>query len=238
VLLGTLQSSSQPHINEQFRQASLTACQDYVHIKFSAPRRVLSCAVLNGGVTRAEHLLNLRVAQTFNSSQAPAETLAAYATRSGWSGKVVGMMTAASMNSLRISQRIVDGVEIAVVVTAGLSNPRRVADRADYRNMTEQTLKSGTINIGVLTSANLTDSALVEALMIVTEAKAAALQDANIKSTLSDNIATGTGTDAVAIVCGEGPETVVYCGQHVLIGEELGALVMEAVTASITAVCD
>lgn len=66
--------------------------------------------------------------------------------------------------------------------------------------------------------------------MIITEAKAAALQEANIISPVSGLIATGTGTDSHAIVSGFGPAKVRCCGKHVLFGEVLGELVMESVS--------
>jgi len=81
--------------------------------------------------------------------------------------------------------------------------------------------------------AQLTDAASIEAILIITEAKAAALQDAKIISPISNKIATGTGTDSVAVVSGHGPETISYCGKHVLFGEILGRLVMETVASSI-----
>jgi len=143
------------------------------------------------------------------------------------------MMTAASMDSLRVEKETVQGVELVVLATTGLSNPRRVGDRAEYRKISTQSQRPGTINIIVITSAILTDAAMVEALLIVTEAKAAALQDAVIKSPISNKIATGTGTDSVAIASGHGPEMVSYCGKHVLFGEKLGRMVNSAVTSSI-----
>ena len=132
-----------------------------------------------------------------------------------------------------MARESVQGIEVVVLVTSGLSNPRRAGDRAEYRKMVTHSGEIGTINIIAMTSAILTRPAMVEALMIVTEAKSAALQDAKIRSPVSNKIATGTGTDAIAVVSGHGPETVRYCGKHVLIGEILGRLVTDAVTSSI-----
>jgi adenosylcobinamide amidohydrolase len=92
----------------------------------------------------------------------------------------------------------------------------------------------GTINIIVLVSAALTRPALVESVMLATEAKAAALQALGIKSPISNDTATGTGTDAIAIASGQGPIEIPYCGKHVIFGEVLGRLVNEAVTASVS----
>jgi adenosylcobinamide hydrolase len=206
--------------------------QDHIHLDFSRPRRVLSSAVLNGGMVEADHLVNWRVSGD-PSTETPEDSLARYCAKNGWTGTAVGMMTAASMDSFRMERETVQGVDFSVLVTSGLSNPRRAGDRAEIREMVIGNEPVGTINIVALTSAQLSEAAMVEALILVTEAKAAALQDAGIVSPVSGGIATGTGTDSHAIVSGHGPQVVRYCGKHVLFGEVLGRLVISAVAASI-----
>lgn len=206
---------------------------EHMHLEFSAPHHVLSSAVLNGGAVEASHIVNLKVPKHSDTSESPEETIENYCRLHGWEGTAVGMMTAASMDSLRIGRKTVQGVEIAALVTSGLSNARRAGDRAEHRAMLTETEEVGTINIVVLTSAILTPAAMVEALMIATEAKSAALQALDVRSPVSGRVATGTGTDAMAVVSGTGPGEVRYCGKHVLFGEVLGRLVMEAVAASL-----
>jgi adenosylcobinamide hydrolase len=208
--------------------------QNHIHVGLSAPCEMISSAVLNGGVVHADHLVNLRVAKNTTATQEPEEHIAQYCAAAGWQGTVVGMMTAASMDSFRMGQECVQGIQICVLVTAGLSNPRRAGDRAECRVMAAQSEVTGTINIIALTSAVLTGAAMAEALMIVTEAKSAAMQEAGVMSPISNKIATGTGTDSVAVVSGHGPETVRYTGKHVLFGETLGRMVIDAVTSSIS----
>ncbi len=215
------------------RQAFLDRAENHIHVEFCTPHRVISSAVLNGGLVHASHLVNLRVPKRWASLEAPEVTLAKYCTDAGWSGTTVGMMTAASMDSFRMARESVQDIDVVVLVTSGLSNPRRVGDRAEHREMITQSKEIGTINIIAMTSTILTGPAMVEALMIVTEAKSAALQESGIKSPVSKKIATGTGTDAIAVVSGHGPETAHYCGKHVLFGEILGHLVTDAVTSSI-----
>lgn len=215
------------------RQASLDHTQHHIHVEFYIPHQVMSSAIFNGGIVQASHLVNLRVPKRGAFLEAPEITLAKYCADAGWSGTVVGMMTAASMDSFRMAKETVQGIDIVVLVTSGLSNPRRVGDRAEHRKMTTPSKEIGTINIIAMTSTNLTEPAMVEALTVVTEAKSAALQETGIRSPVSNKIATGTGTDSIAVVCGHGPEKVRYCGKHVLFGEILGRLVNDAVTSSI-----
>jgi len=207
--------------------------KNHIHIELSIPHQVVSSAVLNGGMVQANHIVNMKVPKDGPGTESPELTLSKYCADSGWSGTAVGMMTAASMDSFRMIKKSEQGIEIVVLVTSGLSNPRRVGDYAEYRRMASHCKQVGTINIIVITSASLTGSAIIEALLITAEAKSAALQEAGIMSPVSNKLATGTGTDSVAVVSGPGPGDVKYCGKHVLFGELLGSSVLDTVSSSI-----
>ncbi len=139
------------------------------------------------------------------------------------------------MSIHRLSEQFVlDQTPKHVHVQFTSPHPRRAGDRAEHRVMGKELTDMGTINIIVLVSAALTRPALVESVMLATEAKAAALQALGIKSPISNDTATGTGTDAIAIASGHGPIEIPYCGKHVIFGEVLGRLVNEAVTASVS----
>ena len=222
-------------------QVVLRQTQQHLHIEFAQPYWVLSSAVENGGLIQAQHLLNLKVDGDVAVNESPQQSLQHYAQQQAWQGTLVAMMTAASMDSCRLLSVSHQGVELAVALTLGLSNAGRVGEAAGYRQMrvTEQapgTNKVGTINIVLLCSAPLSPSAMVEAVQMVTEAKVAALQNYGITSVQSSQLATGTGTDAVAVCCAlaENAEpTIQYCGKHLLIGELIGRLVQEAMLASL-----
>lgn len=218
---------------ELTQYASIEHCDAHVHVEFDIPHQVVSSAVCNGGIVSANHIVNMKVAKNSSPIELPESTILKYSNAHEWSGKVVGMMTAASMQSFRMIKKSAQGVDIIAMVTSGLSNPRRAGDYAECRQMVTGLEDVGTINIVVVTSAKLTEAAMIEALMIITEAKAAALQHAGILSPVSNQLATGTGTDSVAVACGQGPQEVHYCGKHVLFGELLGKAVVEAVSSSI-----
>jgi len=206
----------------------------HVHVEFSRPHRVLSSAVLNGGLVEADRILNLKVPKQCSAPlEDPAVTLSRYSSRRNWRGLTVGMMTAASMSSLRTKGESSQGVDITVLVTSGLSNARRAGDRAEFRRMDTDAAGAGTINIVALTNAAMTGAAMAEALMIATEAKVIAVQSLGISSPVSGDLATGTGTDCTAIVCGQASPLIRYCGKHVLFGEILAKLVIETVTSSL-----
>ena len=211
----------------------------HVHVAFeSSHHRVLSSAVLNGGWVAADHIVNMKVPENFQGKQAhfvsPEVTLANYAHSLHLEGRIVGMMTAASMNSFRQVTLIDQGAEVIALVTAGVSNAKRAGEPAEWRKIESRSHATGTINIIILTNAFLSQAAMVEAVMIATEAKAAALADLDIKSPQTGRQATGTGTDAVAVVSGFGPLQVRYCGKHVLFGEMLAAATIRAITQSLS----
>ena len=214
-------------ITDHQTEYSLELSSDYVHLQFSRPHRVVSSAVLNGGFIDANHILNLKVPLTANYNTSPDESLQMFSNRKLWSGVTVGLMTAASMDSFVLRKESINNTEIAIMVTAGLSNARRAGDKADYIN------SAGTINIIMYTSGELSPAAMIEAVMIITEAKTAALQELQILSPVSGKTATGTGTDAIVVVSGYGPDKFEYCGKHLLLGETIGRTVIDAVRVSV-----
>ena len=207
---------------------------DHIHLEFTTPFNTLSSAVLNGGFQEAKHIVNLKVPKESCKNEKPDDTLNNYCKQQNWQGISVGMMTAASMKSMRVRQVNVENVDIMTLVTTGLSNPRRAGDYAECQSLLSTCLKHDTINIILISTASFTHAAMVEAIMIATEAKVAAIQNLNIKSPVSNEAATGTGTDSIIIASQKKAKTgIEFCGKHTLMGELIGQLVMDAITDSI-----
>jgi adenosylcobinamide hydrolase len=76
---------------------------------------------------------------------------------------------------------------------------------------------------------------MARAIITATEAKTAALQDMDARSSVSpENQATGTGTDNVIIVSGTDPDKKVrYTGGHTKLGELIGTTTKIAVHETI-----
>ena len=221
-------------VNNRFE---LKQTSDHICVSFSTEHPVLSSAVFNGGACAASNILIMKVAKNFEGlkqvEENPENTLAEYCRQLHLRGTTVAMMTAASMDSFRLVSRSSQGVEISAMVTAGISNARCAGDRADWRTIQTDANPAGTINIIILTNAMMSQAAMVESVMLATEAKTVAMRELGVKSPLSGTIATGTGTDAIAVANGAGPETICYCGKHVLFGEMLASAVIEAITESL-----
>lgn len=133
----------------------------------------------------------------------------------------VAMLTSRDIGRFRQAEVMVEGISAACLATVGLGNAERIGRRRSHAG------GYGTINIAVRLSAPLTDTALIEALSIAAEARTAAVMEAGLR--LPTGIATGTGTDCLAIAAPAG--TGAYAGLHTSIGEALGRAVLDAVAA-------
>lgn len=158
--------------------------------EFGPGWRMISSAVLGGGIGPAGWVLNAQVAADYSRTD-PAEHLRALAPP----GQGVGMMTAAQVERFA---RVTDG-GVAAVATVGLRVPTWAAapqGTADPEHV------PGTINIIAAVPVAMSDAALVNAVMTVTEAKVQALLEVGFPGT-------GTASDAVCVAVRQaGPEEV------------------------------
>ena len=121
--------------------------------------------------------------------------------------KTVCMSTAAHMdNAVVRTMTSMDGISVSLAVTAGIrNNAGRSGDPASFDEaMAVYPPVSGTIIIMASIAADLSDAALFEAMMILTEAKSCVIQELQAHSKYSRGIATGSGTDQVAVLTDKG----------------------------------
>lgn len=209
-------------------------------IKFTGKRAVLSTGVINGGYT--EHLTSI-----FNNDaktapgmgcqlKAPTykEHMEIISKEMGLDPKyTTGMGTAADMENMCMVQEKYENLSVTALVTAGIeTNGGRVGDEASYTEVNGKTEKinQGTINIIVSVNANLPPRTLTRALVTITEAKTAAIQELLEGSKYSHGLATGSGTDGT-IVYADLDSNIIYndAGKHSKLGELIGKSVKKAV---------
>ncbi|MGO5313987.1 adenosylcobinamide amidohydrolase [Bilifractor sp. LCP21S3_A7] len=88
----------------------------------------------------------------------------------------------------------------------------------------------GTINIILMVNQRMTDAAMLRALVLCSEAKAAAVQELLLGSCYSHEIATGSGTDGTIIAAPmESEYLLTTASGHVKLGELIGKTVKKAV---------
>ena len=134
------------------------------------------------------------------------------------------LYTGANTHNTSVQKRQFKDMAVYALVTAGVtSNAMRSGkDSGAY-------YEPGTINIMLLTNMKLSPRAMTRAIITATEAKSAAMQDLDIRSSAQPQYqATGTGTDNIIVVQGDG--TPIDCtGGHTKMGE----LIAQAVHAGV-----
>lgn len=203
-------------------------------LAFDEQRPVLSSAPVGGGAGHARRIVNLCVNGPDARAQCddPEATFARLAATHDWQAPIVGLMTGVSAQRLGVTPAAERSSPWAVVATAGVSNAHRAGEPMDDR--IDGAPKPGTINIIAVTSQALTAAARAEAIALVAEAKAALLADLGVTTQTTGSIASGTGTDAIAIACVPGDDTP-YTGYHTHSGQQLVAAVRDAIERSLRA---
>jgi len=205
-------------------KAKLTLNRPWLHMELPEDMRVLSWAPFGPGYTRARAILWREVRNADLTPDFDAESwFSGQMAQAAPEGGAVGMLTSRDIGTYHQSYAEVEGITAHCVATVGLSNSESVGRRRPYH-----TADYGTINIGLVTNAALTETAQLEALSIVVQARTVGVMAANL--TLDTGIATGTGTDCVALACRPGAGA--YAGLHTAVGEAVGGAVRECLTAA------
>ncbi len=140
------------------------------------------------------------------------------------------LSTGIDMTNLVWAEETYEDLWVIVFTTAGVkTNAMRIGmDRASGVERGGQFERIGTINNLMLTNTSLGPAALASSFITITEAKNVALQELQIRSAYNPQWqATGTGTDQIIAVSGNG-ERCTYVGGHTKIGE----MIARAVTGS------
>ena len=148
--------------------------------------------------------------------------------------EIAFLSTGVDMDNLAVCETCYQEFKVCCLATAGARNNalRTGVDIASYVERAGNFASTvGTINVILVTNAVLTDGAMARAIITVTEAKTAALQDLDYRSTSApENQATGTGTDNVIIVSGKGSgKPLRLTSGHTKIGELIGVSTKTAV---------
>ena len=157
---------------------------------------------IGGGIRSVPTLLNHTVPKGWNRSD-PEKEIELVAARAGIGHDVFGLLTAVPIQDLCVLQYDF----ITVFVTAGIR--------------TDQPADPGTINIIVYSGEGMEDAALLETVLVATEAKTEALL-------ATERPFSGTPTDAIIAAC-EGAVKHRYAGRLTEPGRRVRAAVMKGV---------
>ena len=219
----------------EYRETSLI-------VRFPGPRNVLSTSWLNGGYREDltgifNHQIPLAACDACHVNGGVKTYLEGVAVSLSLDpATTTGLITRADMKNAAIVSESFRDVAVCAVVTAGIDkNGGRAGDPASYyENGDCFEPVGGTINTILLINAALPEYAMVRGLMTATEAKAAALQQLMARSLYSNGIATGSGTDMIAIVADPGSKIQLSdAGTHSKLGELIGKTVIQATLAAL-----
>jgi adenosylcobinamide amidohydrolase len=156
--------------------------------------------------------------------------------------KCATLGTAANMNNATICHERFCDLEVVAVCTGGVEgNAGRAGDPTTYyepqddRAVKEHEcdLRPGTINAMIFINRELTPGAMGTAVITATEATSAALQELEVPSRYSEGIATGTGTDQIAVASKLGGKAISFAGKHSKVGELIGRTMHDAVLGAL-----
>ena len=192
------------------------------------PLKVLSSAVLGGNLRQARYIINHTVDKNYNGSD-PEQDLKQVAERMQLEQDVVGMMTAVSIIHTVLSCGNQKELAVAALCTVGVGNPGVAGVPA---SKLQSKIQPGTINIILLIDGNLSDAAMVNAVITATEAKTRALFKAKISLPNGEPI-TGTTSDAMVVSCTGRGKNQYYAGTATDLGYLIGQTVYNAVSQGV-----
>ncbi|MEK5467469.1 adenosylcobinamide amidohydrolase [Paenibacillus sp. FSL M7-0896] len=224
----TYRSKVWPGLTLEWREGHLL-------LEFPAEADSISSAVYGGGAGRLKRAVNQYVSRDYECSN-PVQDLENKLQEWGYPLEgCAGLMTAVPLEHAAVAEEDTGSAGIFCCVTAAAGN----AARAGSQRSVLAAYRAGTINIMLGIDGWLSQSAMVNAVMTATEAKAAALTDLGIVDSENGLGATGTTTDAIVIAVSGSRRYAaehVYAGTATDLGGAIGRLVYSAVTESLRSV--
>jgi adenosylcobinamide hydrolase len=211
-------------------------------VRLPGKRNVFSTSWLNGGYREDltavfNHQVSLDTCEECQTTEDIKTYLKGIAESLDLDPKTVcGLMTCAYMQNTAIAPVSYRDLYVCAIVTAGIDeNGGRAGDPASYyENNENYEPVGGTINTILLINADLPEYSMGKVIMTATEAKAVALQQLMARSIYSHGIATGSGTDMIAIITDPNSKLHISdAGKHSKLGELIGKSVISATTEAL-----
>lgn len=201
---------------------TVTLARPWLTLDLGSPHRVLSWSLIRPGFVTADTLLwrevrNADLPKDFDVADWLHKELAERGTPDA-----VTMLTSRDLEAYEVADTCVESVTARCVATVGLSNAEHIGTRLERSEAAW-----GTINIAVQIDQPLSDAALIELISIVAQARTAAVLA--VAHQLPTGLATGTGTDCIAVAAPAGDAP--YAGMHTPVGEAVGHAAYQAVYA-------
>ncbi len=212
-------------------------------IEFSSFQTCLSWAPWNGG-----SVSDIRTVLNFTCL--PGEVEAEHFDAAAWlrsrvrmmgleARQTVALLTAVPQSALRYGSHCdpETGLTAKAYCTLGLGNASAPGDPATYNEELEiARYRPGTINLTVAVNRALTQSAQIELLSSVTQAKSSVMAAFGRRSSVSGNVCLGTGTDCTAVLSPMLHRvTLRFAGAHCRVAEVAARAAIEAMRSALHA---
>lgn len=222
----------------------LTCTEQAAIFRFSGPRMVLSTGANGGGMrddlTAVFNYCDCGTAGICQPMEGTnlLEHQRAVARRLGLNpDHTTGLDTAANLDNMVVITKRWKDQQITAAVSGGADVNALCAGDPAFLTESDGSpcpVPPGTINIFLITDRALAPGAMTELMLTATEAKTAVLRDLMQGSSVSRELATGTGTDGMVIICKTGKEGMLLnAGKHFKFGELAALAVREAVTEAL-----
>lgn len=192
-------------------------------VRFAEPQRVVSWAILGGGLARARSVAWVEVSDSELRPGVDARELARSRLAAAGVPDAVALVTSRDVRASVEVRETYQDVTCHCIATVGLGNALRAGDPPGSAG------RIGTINVLCHLSVPVTDEALLESLALASEARALAIREADIPSQVSGEPASGTGTDCFVIAAPDAGNRQRYAGKHTVLGHLVGRVVHAAV---------
>ncbi len=182
----------------------------------------LSNAAINGGHIMSDSIVNHHVSLDFDHRNLE-DVLKPIKNKYFLSDSMIGLLTAVEMDEAILKNGNVDDIDYTFIVTAGLTNVSspKIDNSSILKNDEMFKYKSGTINIILLVNCKMTEHAIVNLFIIITEGKVLILNMLNVRIN-EGQLATGTSTDTIVVgFTGEG-QLVEWSGYATNFGQSIG----------------
>jgi adenosylcobinamide amidohydrolase len=211
----------------------------WLTVDLATPHAILSWAVVGGGAAVGRAVVWHQVTDAELGPEVdPVDLLRQRLAAIGRSD-AVGLLTGARLDRHVDVERQEGGRTARCVATVGLGNALRIGDPPGAEVAAAAVHAVGTINLLLHVDTPLSLPAQLELLSLATEARTAAVLAGAVRSRRSGLIATGTGTDCIAIASplpDGGPDSgapAMWAGKHTLLGHLAGAAVHEAIRQAV-----
>lgn len=206
-----------------------TVSNEYVVLNATTALKTVSSAVVNAGFGWYRTFVNRHVKADYESNDTSKEMFDFLEAQGFSTTDTVGMMTAVQTKHVVIEEYKGTFGSVIIAVTAGVGNAIDVS-RAFER---EHESYVGTINTWIIINGKISDEAFIQAMITATEAKTKALQNENVRDSLTNTLATGTSTDSLLVASTQKGELLQYAGPITELGKCIGRGVFECTTLAI-----